>query len=326
MATLHPASNEHLLSELDLFRPPSVQLSIDHSRYHVLSPLSSIDSAAPLTFSVIDSTNYLDLSESFLYLKLSIVQANNQPLAPPADLNNLQDISKVFPVNCIGTSLFKDLEIHVGSKLISSAENLYGYKAYFENLLSYSDSVQRNNLSTSLFVKDTAGQFNSTVVHPEDQVVNEAARIKWLKTQFSRPFEVVTRIHNELFTCPRLLLNNLGLTVRFTRADPRFYLMSAEQTGQYKIEIQEAYLYICHKAINPSIRDSHIEALQKYNALYPVTRGICRYYSHGPNRQILSENTLYTGRTPERVFVALLDTRGFAGHLSHNPFYFKILE
>ncbi len=324
MAVIHPGCSEHLLSELDIFRPPPVQLSIDSSRFHVVHPVASLDHNSPITFKVVNSLDYLDLSESFLILKLNIVQGNNDRIADPAP-NAIPERAKVFPVNSIGTSLFKNVEVFLNSKLVSSSENLYPYRAYLENLLSYSDSVQERNLTASLWAKDTAGHFNSTVVDPEDDVVNLGAREKWLKSRYSRSFEVVTRIHTELFNCPRLLMNNIELTIRLTRADSSFCLMSAEHTANYNIIIEQASLYVCTKSVSPAVRDAHVFSLTKgnNNVILPVTRGIIRAFSKGPNRLVLSENSLYSGRTPRRVFVALVDSRGFAGHLSHNPFNFQ---
>ncbi len=189
MVTLHPACSEHLLSELDIFRPPSVQLPIDESRYHVCHPVASLDHGSPLTFRVVDSINYLDLSESFLILKLSIVQNNNARIPDPGNGNAIPDRAKVFPVNNIGTSLFKNVQVFLNSKLVSSTENMYAYRAYFENLLSHSESVQYRNLSGGLWARDAAGHLDSTIVEPVEDVENLAARDKWLKTRIRSPLK-----------------------------------------------------------------------------------------------------------------------------------------
>ena len=65
----------------------------------------------------------MDLSNSFLKLICRITKANGQ---------NLVDANKVSVMNCPVSSLFSQVDILLGGKVISSSTNTYPYRAYIE--------------------------------------------------------------------------------------------------------------------------------------------------------------------------------------------------
>ena len=56
------------------------------------------------------------------------------------------------------SSLFSQVGILLGGKVISSSTNTYHYRAYIETLLNYSKEAKK--LGMGLFYKDTTGHFD----------------------------------------------------------------------------------------------------------------------------------------------------------------------
>jgi hypothetical protein len=78
MAFVHPQSCECTKSELDLFVVPPTQTSIESGVFVEYNPIATISQGNPIEFSITGAgQDYIDLSNSQLYVRAQIVKANN---------------------------------------------------------------------------------------------------------------------------------------------------------------------------------------------------------------------------------------------------------
>ena len=76
MAYLHPESNECTLSELDLFKIPPTQVSIEKASYVEYHPIASIRQGAGIEFAISGSGDYyLDLATTLVHARIRVVKA-----------------------------------------------------------------------------------------------------------------------------------------------------------------------------------------------------------------------------------------------------------
>ena len=179
-----------------------------------------------------------------------------------------------------------------------------------------------------MFYLDTSEEFNNIDVAIGDPGAaatfpNEGAKERFDCTSFSRSFEILGRIHHELFSQPKLLLNKSVLRIKLQRHDPKFYLMARKEGGNFNMKIDQAIFYVCKKDVAPSIRLEHEKLLLTNNAKYYMRRAECRFYTRSAGRADLSEPNLYTGVLPRRVIVGLVNSTAFEGSYEHNPLEFK---
>ena len=73
------------------------------------------------------------------------------------DGSNLDSASKVGFANYPVASLFNQVDVILGGKLISSATNTYAHRSILEVLLNYDKEVAESQLGCGLFCKDTPG-------------------------------------------------------------------------------------------------------------------------------------------------------------------------
>ena len=78
---------------------------------------------------------FLDLARSYLYLKVKVSKVYG---------SNLDGASKVGFANYPITSLFNQVDIILGGKLISSATNTYAYRIILEVLLNYDKEAAKS--------------------------------------------------------------------------------------------------------------------------------------------------------------------------------------
>ena len=322
MSMMDDDACECLKSELDLFSNHAYQLSINESRYEKYYPITSLTALGPIEFKIVSGDeDYLDLQNSFLYVKCRLLNGDGSALAAADGANDPADGSICYPINYFFATQFKSVEVSLNNKQVSGSDVLYSQKAYLEALLSYGHSKQEQ-LQCALFAKDV-GEFETVANLWKEACTNTGARARFLATQYSKPFEMWGRVHSELFAQPKLMLSKMDMRIKFHRHAPEFALIAKTDTKRYQISIEQAIMYVCKKTVSSSVREAHELALLKTNAKYPVRKIDMKYFTRGPQQTDLSEPNLVHGILPRRVVIALASSEATSGHLAKSPLNFQ---
>ncbi|XP_030395331.1 uncharacterized protein F54H12.2-like [Gopherus evgoodei] len=278
MAFVHCGSEECTKSELDLFQIAPTQTSIEKSIYIEVPPLSAVTESAPIDFFIAgNGIDYMDLNNTLLYLCCKIVKGDGTELAADAEVGLVN-----YPV----ASIFSQLDVTLGDRLVSQSNNCYPYRAFIESVLNYSDDTLATQFSAGLFYKDTAGQHEKTELDGENLGFVKRAKL----TAQSRTVELLGHLHSDLFFQEKLLLNGVDVKIKLTRSKDAFCLMGSAAEG-FKLRIVSASLFVKKVRVAPGVRLGHAEALLAANAKYPVDR--------------------------------FVDNDAFSGSYTKNPFHFK---
>jgi len=115
---------EVMMSEFDVFRAEPIQNNVDGWRYREFTPLSALQHGSPIEFAVPGSPMLtLDLAKSYISVRAKITTPGD---AAPANTIN------VGPINLTLHSLFSNVDIELGGKMITDPNGLYPYRAYLE--------------------------------------------------------------------------------------------------------------------------------------------------------------------------------------------------
>ena len=181
---------------------PPTQLSFQKGKTIDYHPITSLSDGGPIEFKVSGSgKEFLDLARSYLYLKVKVSKT---------DGSNLDGASKVGFANYPTASLFNQVDVILGGKLISSATNTYAHRSILEVLLNYDKEAAESQLGCGLLCRDTAGQMEEMDIGA-NPVLNMGlgTRSEWTKT--SKTVELQGRIHSDLFNQEKLVLNGVDL-------------------------------------------------------------------------------------------------------------------
>ena len=159
-----------------------------------------------------------------------------------------------------------------------------------------------------------------------EKTQNSGATARLFISKLSKSFETLGRLHSEIFSQGKLLLNKVEMNIKLQRADQKFSLMAFDDTSRYNITIDKAVLYAAHKTISDSVREAHEMALLTRNAKYPMRKIQMKFFTRGAQRSDLSEPNLVNAILPRRIVFGLVDSSGFNGSLHHNPFNFQHFE
>ena len=296
-------------SETELFSEPAYDISLSSSsaaEYHPITSLS--DSTAPLEFFIQgNETQYIDLSETKLYIRVSILAGDGKALP---------DTVIVAPVNNFLHSLFQQCTVYLNEVMITPSSNQYAYRSYIETLLAYGKEYKKSQAQCALYYKDK----DPTNKNPE---VADGFKSRFDISKASGAFELVGRPFSDLFAQNKFLIPSIDLRVQFLRSTPEFCLISAND-AKFQINITEARLIVQKHNLLPSLTTTHLKSLEDGNLVtYPLRRVEVKTYTLAPGSvQNINENLL-TGLLPDRIIIGLVESSKYIGTIVSNPFEFK---
>ncbi|XP_035212161.1 uncharacterized protein F54H12.2-like [Stegodyphus dumicola] len=254
---------------------------------------TNVSDGGPIEFHISGGEDYLDLSETHLYVKAKILNS---------DGSHLQKDAKVGPVNLFLHSLFSQIDVKLNERLITSSDNTYPYRALIETLLNHGYDTKVSQLTSELFYKDTPGHMNIDG--------NEG---------FNKRAEC--RLHLDLFHQERLLLNLVDVKLKLIRSKPEFCLMA--ENGDYKVALEHVSLFVRKVHVSPAVSLGHAKALEKGSAKYPIQRVLCKVFSIPQGNMSFVQDNVFVGQMPKRIIVACLDNDALNGNYKKSPFEFK---
>ena len=146
---------EVMMSKFDYFKPEAVQNNVNKWFMRDFTPLASLTHGSQIEFAVPGSNELtMDLSKSYIIVRAQITKADDTAPAGAAE---------VGPVNLTLHSMFSNVDIELGGKMISDPNGVYPYRAYIETLLSYNKEAQETQLQSEMWYKDTAGKMATKI-------------------------------------------------------------------------------------------------------------------------------------------------------------------
>ncbi|XP_062841285.1 uncharacterized protein F54H12.2-like [Trichomycterus rosablanca] len=310
MALLHRMSEECIKSELDLFTVPLTQTAIEKSTYVEIPPLSAISDTAPLEFFIAGhGEDYTDLNNTLLYLRLKITRP---------DGTDIDDGAAVGLINYPGATIFSQVDVSLGDRLISQSSSTYPYRSIIECLANYGKDTLETVFSAGLFYQDTAGHMDET--NPAGNNLGLTTRAAF--TDGSNVVELLTPIHSDIFFQEKLMLNGVDIKIRMTRCKDEFCLMRNDALA-YKVNILSASLFVKKVSVSPGVRLGHAQALLSTTAKYPIDRVCVKIFSIPVGTRVSNHENLFLGTLPKSIILCMVENQAFTGAYNRNPFAFK---
>ena len=310
MTFVHEQSCECTKSELDLFSVPPTQTSIEQGSWIEYHPITSVFEGSPIEFDINgNGEDYIDFANTLLCVKAKLTTMTD---------NNLAADAAFGPTNLFLHSLFSQVDLSLNGTLITTSTNTYPYQAILETLLSYGEDAKKSQLSSALFYKDQAGTMDSVIFGDNPAVRNDGLVKRRAIDSESREFDMMGRLHADIFFQDRYMLNEVGVKMKLTRSKSNFSVM-----GIGKAVITHASLFIRKVKLMPSVFLPHAKTLERGTAKYPIRRVVCKSFAIPQNCLDVSHEKPFSGQLPTRVVIGLVTNRAFNGHVDSNPFNFQ---
>ena len=314
MALLHPSTAPAALPELNLFTLPPTQTAVDgiyQVDTHPVSQVTGTNSPVEFTFGG-EGPDYIDLARSKLKVKIKIVHLD-------ATSSVLAKDEVAVATNLALHSLWNQVDVTLGGRLMTQATGMYPYKALIQTLLNYGKEAKESQLLAQGFYQEVGKHMD---VLTKDGNVTIAKKLLLFDESKSVDFE--GPLLEDVFHMNRYLLNNVEVSLKLYPSRAEFYIMSAAaENKKYKVILEDAVFKVCMVRVSPGVILGHANALETRNALYNYTRCETKSYSIPKGTQSFNLDNVFQLSRPSRLVFGLVSSDAFNGSYTKNPFRFQ---
>ncbi len=285
---------------------------------------------------------YTDLSNAELSFELHIKDSHGNVILPT-------DARSAIPIDNVLHSMFSMIEVYGNGVLMSTTGTNYPYKAYIENMLTYSKENIDTHLTLQGFTGD-AGNFDQTSLKTKKTIsAGLLARSKWWKQvetiyrhndpakpkpedpsyDDAEDFDVPTFVEFrgplllDLFNQPRPMPNSLNIDIKLFPTRDAFKLLCNPTTLQATCKLENVCLWVPKIELEPEAQNAIDTILTKTPLLYPFMRTEMRTVSIPAGTFSKTFEDLFQGEVPTRMLVGMVDGDAYNGNYGLNPLRFK---
>ena len=269
---------------------------------------------------------FIDPYNTYVLITSSIKDPTGANIpAVAADAHN--PVCNMLPVNWLGTTWFKKIDVKLNGTTVSFDGNMYSHRVDIENRLSYPDTVKKGHLSMMGFDEEMEAfdEINNADIHRDDAY--PAILRRYLKGKASKNMYTIARIHSEIFEQPKLLPPNTVLDIDFDRHDSDFLLLTKHNNRNYILKMESCELLTRLVDMDEEITaEIDSVSISGRSMFYPVCSVKMMYYSCGANVVELSNFNLLTTEgnlLPHRIIVVMVREDAVHGNYNRDPFNYQ---
>ena len=303
MAKLQPMSCS--VSELAYSPQKFVQHDIDHSYHVALTPHNSIIQGNNIIFHIEGGADFTDLGNTILE-----VEIQTQTTADA----QVEETDNVCPVNNIFHSMWSQIQVHLKDCVVSHPSANYGYRAYLENLVNFSQQSKDTWMSSVGWHMDEATKFdvaqNSALAERQSWIVDN--KVLKLRGKLS------TDISNQ----PLLIPSHTDVTYTLTPQRMAFALQNFENDTDFVIKIVSATLFVRKVKLFPAKQAEFERQIAKEPIHLPISQVKVSTVSIPNGLTSFQHNALFHGNLPSTILLGLVQNASYTGAKTKNPFNF----
>jgi len=148
--------------------------------------------------------------------------------------------------------MFSQVDVSLNGALITLSTNNCPYRAVLETLLSYGEDDKTSQLTSALFYKDQPGVMDSIEFDGDVGARNSGLVKRRSIAAECREFDMMGRLHADIFFQDRYMLNEVGVKIKLIRSKNAFCVM-----GNGKVVITHASLFVRKVKFMPSVFLAH---------------------------------------------------------------------
>nr|XP_034317018.1 uncharacterized protein F54H12.2-like [Crassostrea gigas] len=297
--------------ELSLFASPTNQVAVEKVYFTEARPISSIGvSDTPIEIVASGSgAEYVDLKRSKLYVKARILKADGTALTSD---------EKTGIVNLPLQSMFSQMDVYLNNKLVPFNTN-YPWKAYFKTILFSGKDELNSQKQSELFYKEE-GNLGDANAYNEG---NTGLVLRYGYTQQSAVFELEGNLMEDIFDIDKYLINGVDIYIKLFRSSAPFFIMSAESSPAYKLELLDVVYKVAKVRVDPGVLLNHSKHIEATTVKYTIMRNELKMNTIPKGSTEFYWDNIFPQAVPDRIVVALVDQKAVNGDYTANPFNFE---
>ena len=268
-----------------------------------------------------DHRNFIDMSSITWNGKIKVVNKSN-PATPVITADGNKDINCSVINNFIHSTVSKITYQLNDFQMGDSAAKSYSYKAYMDNLLSFSKAAKKQSLKYHGFIPDSTTKFDDvekTRANNSNEGFKQRADLFCTENFFH--FSVKLRI--DLANIDQILQPGIQLRFEIERNSDEFALLS-DSSDSFEFQIKDTSLEF-DKLIPYDNYLRHFESsVEGKKNIYSFDRSQILNFNYPSGITDLSIYSLFhTDKIPSYLIFTLLKDEAYLGDIKTNPFNFQ---
>ena len=295
------------VSELAYSPPKLVQQDIDHSYTVALTPHNSIIAGNNVIFHIEGGTDFTDLGNTILEVEIRVTTAAGEDVVATKN---------VCPVNNVFHSLWSQVQVKLKDYIVSHPSPNYGYQAYMENLLNFSQQSKTTWMTSLGWSMDQATKF--------DEAANAALpkRRDWISGD--KVLKLRGKLSTDISNQPLLVPSHTDVAITLTPQRSAFALLNFEADGtEFKLDIVSAKLMVRKVKLHPARVAEFERQIARAPVRLPIAQVKVNTVSIASGLTAFQQNAIFSGELPQTIVCGLVANGSYSGAKDKNPFNFK---
>ena len=292
--------------------------------HEILYPLNYTSKQGPWQYhSPQDDKHFIDLNTLTWNGKIRVINKKD-PNSPVITANQTKDITCSVVNNFIHSTVSKITYQLNDFQMGDSAPKSYSYRAYMDNLLSFSKGAKEQSLKYHGFEQDTPGSFEDV---NKLTASNTNSGFKKRSELFCTPnyFHFSVKLRIDLANIDQFLQPGVQLRFEIERNSDAFALLSdVGDDVTFEFEIKDSTIEFDKMIPTPEYLNHFETNILQEPLIYSYDKSQIHYFPYTANVNDLSIYSMFhTDKLPSYLVFGLVDNDAFDGSVSKNPYNFK---
>ena len=292
--------------------------------HEILYPLNYTSKQGPWQYhSPQDDKHFIDLNTLTWNGKIRVTNKKD-PNSPVITANQTKDITCSVVNNFIHSTVSKITYQLNDFQMGDSAPKSYSYRAYMDNLLSFSKGAKEQSLKYHGFEQDTPGSFEDV---NKLTASNTNSGFKKRSELFCTPnyFHFSVKLRIDLANIDQFLQPGVQLRFEIERNSDAFALLSdVGDDVTFEFEIKDSTIEFDKMIPTPEYLNHFETNILQEPLIYSYDKSQIHYFPYTANVNDLSIYSMFhTDKLPSYLVFGLVDNDAFDGSVSKNPYNFQ---
>ena len=292
--------------------------------HEILYPLNYTSKQGPWQYhSPQDDKHFIDLNTLTWNGKIRVTNKKD-PNSPVITANQTKDITCSVVNNFIHSTVSKITYQLNDFQMGDSAPKSYSYRAYMDNLLSFSKGAKEQSLKYHGFEQDTPGSFDDV---DKLQASNNNDGFKKRSELFctANYFHFSIKLRIDLANIDQFLQPGVQLRFEIERNSDAFALLSdVGDDATFEFELKDSTIEFDKMIPTPDYLNHFEKNILQEPLVYSYDKSQIHYFPYPANVNDLSIYSMFhTDNLPSYLVFGLVDNDAFDGSLSKNPYNFQ---
>ena len=208
----------------------------------------------------------------------------------------------LVPVDNVLHSLWSRCDITMNGELISTMNQKYMYKSYFETILNNSHSTKKYQLKTSGYFGNSGNKDVNFM-----QNWNKGMEEHYITFCNENKVELMGFLMSDIMGIQGAIVNGVEISITMIPNTDNIHLQSFKNNMYSRIVIDDIYMYVCKRQFSKEVILAHANLMQTTEASHPFKKSEVRAYNGNKgNTEVIIENP-YESKIPTRFLLGMID-------------------